>query len=93
MNANDLRVKINKVSNEFAPREDEQDEKNEFFQRFEYFYEDETPRAYTPCNSPRSDIKDDSYFNERTKRRRREDKRSVFKPYTTIREFCEFMSD
>lgn len=92
MAANSLRVNTNKVRTKSILCDDER-EKKEFFQRFEYFYEDETPLAYTPCNSPRLNIEDDADVNRRAKRRCREDKRSVFKPYTTIREFCEFMSD
>lgn len=92
MTANNLRVKTNKGRAKSVLCDDERDKK-EFFQRFEYFYEDETPRAYTPCNSPRPDMEDDPDLNRRAKKRCREDKRSMFKPYTTIREFCEFMSD
>ena len=92
MAANSLRVKINKVCAKPVLCDDER-EKREFFQRFEYFYEDETPRAYTPYNSPRFNIEDDADVNRRAKRRCRKDKRSVFKPYTTIRGFCEFMSN
>ena len=87
MNVHKLRVKIpeNKQNTPEAELE-----RRIFFQKVEYYYEDETPRLRPPCNTPRM-LEED--VSSRPAKRARVSKERMFMPYSTVDELWRFLCD
>lgn len=87
MNVHNLRVKIpqNKLKTPEANLE-----RDLFFEKLEYYYEDETPRLHPPCNTPRM-LEEVSIA--RPAKRARVSKKRLFMPYSTVEELCRFLRD